>query len=199
MAAGPQTAYGRVVPLATVATFPVKLTWLASVACSGKRTWGVTIDDILSEVSRACARERARGKRVVFTHGAFDIVHSGHIHFLERAASFGDVLVVGLHLDQHIRAYKGDSRPVLSLTERLTVVSALRVVDHVLPCPGADAVSVIRMLTPDVYVKDDRVDVHGSVEARAMEEQEGEVVIVPYTWGVSTSLLVKRLLRIVSE
>jgi D-beta-D-heptose 7-phosphate kinase / D-beta-D-heptose 1-phosphate adenosyltransferase len=149
----------------------------------------------LREVLDACEAERSNGKAIVFTHGAFDVLHSGHINFLERARAGGDVLVVGLHLDTHIRVYKGPGRPLLPLRDRMRVVGALRVVDFVISCPGSDAVDVLEVLRPEVYVKDDQVNVQATVEATAVMGYGGQICILPYTAGVSTSMVIRRLLN----
>lgn len=150
--------------------------------------------DVVREILDACAAERSRGRSIVFTHGAFDVLHSGHINFLEGARARGDVLVVGLHLDAHIQAYKGLGRPLLPLRDRMRVVGALRVVDFVISCPRSDAVDVVAALRPEVYVKDDQVDVHATVEARTVLGYGGQICILPYTAGISTSAVVRQLL-----
>lgn len=146
-------------------------------------------------ISEICAAQRRRGSTVVFTHGAFDLLHPGHLSFLEDARGHGDFLVVGVHQDLHIREYKGPGRPVLPLADRLRLVAALRVVDRAIVCPDENAAGLVREIRPDVYVKDNQAQVLDSVEARAVGEYGGQVHILPYTSGISTSLLIERLAR----
>lgn len=138
---------------------------------------------------------RANGLRIAFTHGAFDLVHAGHVEFLEKAALQGDRLVVGVHRDEHIRAYKGPDRPILELRHRLRVVGAFRCVDLALELDDPDAALALIRLRPDVYVKDSGARVEDSPEANVMATLGKEVVIVPYTPGISTSMIVCSLKR----
>ena len=135
----------------------------------------------------------AEGRSIVFTHGAFDLLHAGHVTFLENARACGDVLVVGVHLDQHISANKGQDRPILPFAERIRVVGALKVVDLAVECPDKDAVNLVRQLRPEVYVKDDQADVMRGPEAGVVAGYGGRICIVPYTPGISTSSIIDRL------
>lgn len=134
-------------------------------------------------------RNSLGSKRVVFTHGAFDVLHFGHLNFLESSRECGDVLVVGVHTDSDVRKAKGQSRPVFPLEARLRMLAALRCVDYVVPCNRPDAADVIRELRPDVYVKDSACDPESSVEARTVASYGGKLVVMPYTVGISTSII----------
>ncbi|MEU5908943.1 adenylyltransferase/cytidyltransferase family protein [Micromonospora sp. NPDC047527] len=144
-------------------------------------------------IADLCAAHRQEGRSIVFTHGAFDLLHTGHITFLENARTHGDVLVVGVHLDRHIRAYKGRGRPFFPFVDRVRLVGALRIVDAAVECPDSNAVGLVRQIRPDVYVKDNQADVMRGPEAGVVASYGGRICIVPYTPGISTSLIIGRL------
>ncbi len=89
----------------------------------------------LGALARKLARHRVRGKRIVFTNGCFDLLHAGHVRYLARAKSLGDVLVVALNSDASVRAIKGNGRPLQNQADRACVLAALEVVDYVTAFP----------------------------------------------------------------
>ena len=97
--------------------------------------------------------EQLKGRRVVLANGCFDILHVGHIRYLEHAKKMGDVLVVAINSDSSVRKLKGEGRPVLNENERLALVSALRCVDHVVLFEEPDVTRVIQILKPAVHAK----------------------------------------------
>ena len=133
---------------------------------------------------------RWEGKTVVFTNGVFDILHSGHVHVLEKAKSLGDVLIVGLNEDDSARRLgKGPERPINRFEDRAAVIGALRCVDVVIGFSEDTPLRLIRDLKPDVLVKGGdykKSDVAG-------REHAGKVAIIPLKKGYSTTGLVKRL------
>ena len=102
---------------------------------------------------RAGAPPRAAGARIVFTNGCFDLLHPGHVRYLEAARALGDVLVVGLNDDASVRRLKGPGRPILPLAERAEVLAGLAAVDHVSPFAEDTPLALIEALAPDVLVK----------------------------------------------
>src|SRR5262245_6140292 len=101
----------------------------------------------------ALARRRAAGQRIVFTNGCFDLLHPGHVRYLEAARALGDALVVGLNDDDSVRRLKGPGRPILRLAERAEVLAALAAVDHVVAFSEDTPLRLIEDLRPDVLVK----------------------------------------------
>ncbi len=146
--------------------------------------------------------------QVVFTNGVFDLLHSGHVAYLEQARALGDVLIVGLNSDPSTRAIKGSRRPLTPVEDRVLVLTALRCVDYVTVFDTTTAEHVVRALQPDVYVKGGDyalpeaaaaphqplpVDYERLPEARAVREYGGEVVLLPYHAGRSTTALVEKI------
>ena len=97
-----------------------------------------------------CALHREAGRIVVFTNGCFDILHAGHVRYLNAAKALGDVLIVGLNSDESVRRLKGEGRPVNPSEDRAEVLAALRAVDHVVVFGEATAEELVRQLKPDI-------------------------------------------------
>ena len=139
------------------------------------------------------ARERAAGHRIVFTNGCFDIIHRGHVTYLNRAKMLGDILVVGVNDDSSVRALKGPDRPINSLDDRLGVLEALSCIDIVVPFGESTPESLIRATRPDVFVKGGDYSRDRLPEAALVERLGGEVRLLPYVEDHSTSAIVRRV------
>lgn len=136
---------------------------------------------------------RARGGRVVFTNGCFDLVHPGHVRYLASARALGDALVVGLNDDASVRRLKGPGRPILAAAERAEVLAALAAVDHVIFFADDTPRALIAALRPDVLVKGADwapADIVGADEVRAVGGRVERIDLVP---GVSTTELLRRI------
>jgi len=152
-----------------------------------------------AELLSLVAQERSLGKRIVFTNGCFDILHSGHVTCLERAKALGDVLIVGVNTDESIRQLKGPTRPVNALADRLTVLAALGCVDYVVPFADRAPRELIRQIRPDVYAKGGDYTRQTLPETPLIEELGGEVVILPYVGDRSTTNLIQHIRTIHQE
>lgn len=134
-----------------------------------------------------------RSQRLVFTNGCFDILHRGHVEYLCAARELGDVLVVGVNTDASVRRLKGPGRPVVPLEDRLYVLAGLACVDAVTPFEEDTPRELVAELLPDILVKGGDYEpdqVAGAAEVRAAG---GDVVILPFIPGRSTSALISRL------
>ncbi len=143
---------------------------------------------------------RAAGRRVVFTNGAFDLLHVGHTRYLQAARALGDLLIVGLNSDISVRGYKGPDRPLLPAAERAELLAALGCVDYVVIFDDPTATRLVEAIAPDVYVKggdydDSEAGAAGKPlpEAEAARAAGGEVRIVPFVAGHSTTGLIERI------
>lgn len=148
----------------------------------------------LSAVVRAARRAQAGGRRVVFTNGCFDLLHRGHIRYLERARALGDLLVVAVNSDASVRQLKGAGRPVVPGAERAEVLAALASVDLVLIFDDLDPGRVVRAVRPDVLVKGGDWPVSRIVGADFVRGAGGKVRSLPYVKGASSSALIHRVL-----
>lgn len=135
-----------------------------------------------------------RGKRLVFTNGVFDLLHSGHVRYLAEARRLGDLLIVGMNTDASVRKLgKGPDRPINPLEDRMAVLEALRSVDAVVPFDEPDPVRLIEVLKPEVHVKGGDYDIEAMPETPVVRSYGGEVVILPLLEGRSTTSIVERL------
>ncbi len=134
-----------------------------------------------------------QGKRVVFTNGCFDILHRGHVAYLNRAKALGDVLIVGVNSDDSIRRLKGPERPINSLEDRVQVLAALSCVDHLIGFDEDTPCELIRALKPDVFVKGGDYTRERLPEAPLVEELGGVVHILPYLQDRSTTGIIQKI------
>lgn len=146
------------------------------------------------QLAERLARLRRQGKRVVFTNGCFDLIHSGHIYMLAQAKTFGDILVVGLNTDASVKRLKGDKRPILDQASRLALLAALEVVDYVTAFEEDTPLALIRRLQPHVLVKGGDWRPEAIVGKDVVEHAGGQVVAVRYQDGFSTTHLIERIL-----
>jgi rfaE bifunctional protein nucleotidyltransferase chain/domain len=131
--------------------------------------------------------------RVVFTNGCFDIVHLGHIDYLEKAAALGDILVVGLNTDASVSRLKGPSRPIIEESSRVRLMAALGFVDAVVLFDEPTPLELIRSLSPDVLVKGDDYQQSNIVGADDVIAKGGKVMTIPLVKGYSTSSIVDKI------
>jgi len=135
---------------------------------------------------------RRLGQRVVFTNGVFDLLHPGHVRYLQAARSEGDVLVVGINSDRSVRANKGPSRPIVPEHERAEVLEALACVDAVVVFDEETPAAIIEALQPDVLVKGADWAADAVVGRDTVEARGGKVVRMPIESGWSTSAIIER-------
>ncbi|HOZ45424.1 MAG TPA: D-glycero-beta-D-manno-heptose 1-phosphate adenylyltransferase [Candidatus Hydrogenedentes bacterium] len=141
-----------------------------------------------------------RGKTVVWTNGCFDILHTGHITYLMKAAKLGDVLVVGLNSDASVRENKGPNRPVVAEKDRALVLSALECVDYLMIFGEKTTVPILKRLRPDVYAKggDYTLDTIVQEERRVVEGHGGRISIIPGVEGQSTTAIIDKISQTVN-
>ena len=138
---------------------------------------------------------RPRVGRLVFTNGCFDLLHRGHVEYLEQAKRLGDVLVVGLNTDHSVRRLKGPGRPLVGEDDRARVVAALASVDAVTLFDEDTPIRLIARLLPDTLVKGGDYTLEDIVGREVVEGAGGTVVVVPFVGDYSTSALLERLRR----
>jgi rfaE bifunctional protein nucleotidyltransferase chain/domain len=148
-----------------------------------------------ADLSRTLSRLRAKGARIVFTNGCFDILHPGHVKYLNKARSLGDILVVGLNSDASVRAIKGKSRPVNRLSDRALILASLSAVDYVVPFGESTPERLIKVIKPDILVKGGDWKVKDIVGGDFVVSRGGRVASIPFVKGYSTTSLIKKLCR----
>jgi D-glycero-beta-D-manno-heptose 1-phosphate adenylyltransferase len=144
------------------------------------------------------AAMRASGKKLVVTNGCFDILHSGHVTYLESARNLGHALLVGVNGDNSARELKGAGRPVNSENDRATVIAALESVDGVCIFAEKTATKFLERVQPDIYVKggDYTLETLNQEERRTVEQAGGKIVIIPLVPGKSTTALLGKIQRL---
>jgi D-beta-D-heptose 7-phosphate kinase/D-beta-D-heptose 1-phosphate adenosyltransferase len=163
----------------------------------------------VDQARRVVERLHARGKRVVFTNGCFELLHVGHIRYLQAARDLGDALIVGLNSDASVRALKGAPRPLVPQAERAELLAALACVDDVVIFAEPTAETLVEALRPDVYVKGGDYRSIGETsdggaapaprkvapEMAVVQRYGGQVVVLPYSTGHSTTTLIENILQ----
>ena len=141
---------------------------------------------------------RVAGKKLVVTNGCFDILHLGHVTYLENARNFGDALLVGINADAAVRGLKGIGRPVNAESDRASVLAALESVDGVCIFTETTATKFLAAAQPDIYVKggDYTLETLNQDERRAVESPGGKIVLVPFVPGKSTTSLLEKISRL---
>ena len=150
-------------------------------------------------MKRILARLKSRGKIIVFTNGCFDILHVGHVRYLKKAKSLGDILVIGLNTDRSVKTLKGDKRPVVPEKERAEVLSALEFVDYVVFFDELDPLHLIEALKPDVLVKGADWAKDQIVGREIVEKLGGRVVRVPMVAGASSTGLIEKVKKVYGQ
>jgi D-beta-D-heptose 7-phosphate kinase/D-beta-D-heptose 1-phosphate adenosyltransferase len=149
----------------------------------------------VAEAQSLVARHRADGHTVVFTNGVFDLIHVGHLRYLQQARALGDLLIVGLNSDRSVRANKGAGRPITPADERAELLAALSCVDGVVVFDEDTPHDVIAAIQPDVLVKGADWAADAIVGRDIVEARGGRVVRIPTESGHSTTALLERIRR----
>lgn len=140
-----------------------------------------------------CADWAGAGERIVFTNGVFDLLHPGHVTYLEEARALGDRLIVGLNADVSVQRLKGKTRPIQTADDRARVLAGLKAVDLVVEFAEDTPLELIKVLHPDVLVKGGDYTIDTIVGAREVLDWGGEVRVLTFVEGKSTSALIARM------
>lgn len=138
---------------------------------------------------------RGEGRKLVFTNGCFDLLHAGHVRYLQAARALGDALAVAINGDESVRALKGDGRPLNRAVDRAEVIAALACVDHVIVFPEVRATQLLEKVRPAIYVKggDYTTETLDAQERGSLERAGAEIRILPFEDGFSTSSLIEKI------
>jgi len=152
----------------------------------------------LEQLKGLVGRFRSEGKRIAWTNGCFDIIHAGHVDYLERSKAYGDFLVVGLNSDASVKQLKGEFRPIFSEQDRAKVLCALSAVDFVVIFAEKSPIKIIEQLQPDFYIKggDYTIDTIDQAERQVVEGYGGKIVLLPMVAGVSSSIIVEKIKKL---
>lgn len=151
------------------------------------------VHKLISGMSVEGFRRNNLGKRIVFTNGCFDILHIGHIRYLQEAAKLGDKLVVGINSDQSVRRLKGDKRPINSELERAEMICALEFVDYVVIFEEDTPLELIKKIKPNILVKGGDYSDTYVIGTNEVKANGGKLVVLPFVEGKSTTNIIKRI------
>ncbi|NWF55423.1 MAG: D-glycero-beta-D-manno-heptose 1-phosphate adenylyltransferase [Syntrophaceae bacterium] len=149
----------------------------------------------IKEIKSIVGRLKGLKKKVVFTNGCFDILHVGHIRYLKKARSLGDILVVGLNTDRSVREIKGEKRPIVPQDERAEVLSTLEFVDYVVLFDDPDPLSLIKEIKPNLLVKGADWTKDKIIGRDVVERAGGRVARVPLVPGASSTGVIEKILQ----
>ena len=151
----------------------------------------------LEELSDHCGKLRAAGKKIVATNGCFDLLHVGHVRYLQAARAFGDVLAVGVNGDRSVRELKGTGRPLRSENDRAEILAALQCVDLITVFPQVRATQFLAAVRPTVYVKggDYTAETLNKEERSILNKAGAEIRLIPFEAGYSTSRLIEQVCK----
>lgn len=144
------------------------------------------------DIAGHCDKLRRQKKKIVFTNGVFDILHMGHIHYLSKAATMGDVLIIGLNTDASVKKFKGKKRPINRQSDRAGVLAALEVVDYIVYFSEEIPAKIIRQVKPDVLVKGADYKLDEIVGADFVKSYGGRVRRIKMLAGRSTSRILRK-------
>jgi len=149
----------------------------------------------LSDLKAIRLKLKASGKKVVFTNGVFDLIHAGHVDYLSKAKSLGDVLIVGLNTDDSVKRIKGEKRPILEQEERAFILSNLKPVDYVILFNEDTPEKLISELIPDILVKGADWAIEKIVGKDIVEKNGGEVKAIDFINNQSTSRIIDLIIK----
>ncbi|KAF3885355.1 MULTISPECIES: D-glycero-beta-D-manno-heptose 1-phosphate adenylyltransferase [Nostocales] len=138
---------------------------------------------------------RKAGYKIVFTNGCFDILHAGHVSYLNRAKALGDILIIGVNSDNSIRRIKGETRPINSLEDRIQVLGGLACVDYLIAFNEDTPINLIRLVQPDIYVKGGDYTIETLPEAPVIQQFGGVVKLLPFLENRSTTEIIKKIIQ----
>lgn len=147
----------------------------------------------LEELKSAVLQAKARGQKIVFTNGCFDILHRGHLHLLREAKALGDLLIVAINSDRSVQQIKGSARPVISQAGRAELIAALEMVDYVILFDEVDPYRLIEELRPDILAKGGDWSTDQVIGGDIVERGGGRVAVIPYLKGFYTTEIIERV------
>jgi D-glycero-beta-D-manno-heptose 1-phosphate adenylyltransferase len=147
----------------------------------------------LEQASTLTTSLKKDGKKIAFTNGSFDILHSGHVDYLIKAKQLGDILILGLNSDSSVKSYKGDKRPINAETDRAYVLAALEAIDYIIIFTESTPEHLIEVLQPDIHVKGGDYTIDTLPEAKIIQAYGGKIELVPFVPGKSTSTIIEKI------
>jgi len=159
--------------------------------------------DISKDISKIVKLDRLiknlhiqKNKKIVFTNGCFDILHRGHLYYLKEASKLGDIFIIGVNSDNSIRRLKGDFRPIVGENDRMSMLAALEFIDYVIKFDEDTPLNLIEAIQPDILVKGGDYLSHKVIGKEIVEAKGGELVLIPFVDGQSTTDIINKILEV---
>jgi len=137
---------------------------------------------------------KIQGKKIVFTNGCFDLIHAGHVKYLNKAKKFGDILVIGLNSDLSIKKIKTENRPIISQNNRALLLSAFEFVDYIIIFNEETPIDLLKSLKPDVHIKGGDYKAINLPEYKIVKKYGGKIKILPFIKGCSSTSIINKIL-----
>ena len=144
------------------------------------------------KISEIVTSLKAKGKRIVFTNGCFDILHVGHVRYLKEAKALGDILILGLNSDCSVKSLKGSNRPINNESDRAEVLSSLKAIDYVVIFDEKTAENIVGEVKPDIYAKGGDYSIDTLPEAKIVAEHGGKTVLLQLVDGKSSTNIINK-------
>ena len=144
------------------------------------------------KISEIVTSLKAKGKRIVFTNGCFDILHVGHVRYLKEAKALGDILILGLNSDSSVKSLKGSNRPINNESDRAEVLSSLKAIDYVVIFDEKTAENIVGEVKPDIYAKGGDYSIDTLPEAKIVAEHGGKTVLLQLVDGKSSTNIINK-------
>jgi len=144
------------------------------------------------KISEIATGLKAKGKKIVFTNGCFDILHVGHVRYLKEAKALGDILILGLNSDCSVKSLKGSNRPINNESDRAEVLSALKAIDYVVIFDEKTAENIVGEVKPDIYAKGGDYSIDTLPEAKIVAEHGGKTVLLQLVDGKSSTNIINK-------
>jgi len=144
------------------------------------------------KISEIVTSLKAKGKKIVFTNGCFDILHVGHVRYLKEAKALGDILILGLNSDSSVKSLKGSNRPINNESDRAEVLSALKAIDYVVIFDEKTAENIVGEVKPDIYAKGGDYSIDTLPEAKIVAEHGGKTVLLQLVDGKSSTNIINK-------
>ncbi len=144
------------------------------------------------KISEIVTSLKAKGKKIVFTNGCFDILHVGHVRYLKEAKALGDILILGLNSDYSVKSLKGSNRPINNESDRAEVLIALKAIDYVVIFDEKTAENIVGEVKPDIYAKGGDYSIDTLPEAKIVAEHGGKTVLLQLVDGKSSTNIINK-------
>ena len=153
----------------------------------------------IDELGDIAAELKKQNKRIITTNGVFDILHIGHIRYLQEAKKLGDMLIVAVNSDTSVKKIKGPKRPLNNENDRAEALAALQCVDFVAIFNEENSIKFLEKIKPDVHVKGGDYKIDKIIEKEVVERNYGKIILIPEVKGYSTTKFIKRIVKLYKE